>query len=325
MEVTVGIPLYKNSVSILMELLTSLSRQTFKNFNVILVHKEVPNDGIKELLGKFEDSLQLQRIVQKEGYFDEALNLLYSRSNADLLITTDGDAVPSRTWVQDHVRAHVKIPEAGVISPGSQGNSNKTGILQMAYSRILEQPLDAGMRKYGNYFSKGGLLVNNPHPLSSGDFSYTFNPIGVNMSVKREVYRGFRLIPFTLRGIGNEPYLCLHAYEEGYPCIKLKDDTCKIHHYDGNSLSRPKEVKGIVERFAEFSLSPYYVSKQYEVNLHFSMADIAIRTALWEMKADAEQMAKVKGLKLGVRLAKEGIEDKKDPAWIRDKLREIVQ
>ncbi|NON62240.1 hypothetical protein HLB03_05950 [Acidianus sp. DSM 29099] len=83
------------------------------------------------------------------------------------------------------------------------------------------------------------------------------------MSIKEKILEKFRLLPMTIRGIGIEPYLCLEAYRRGYPCI-LSSAIPGVVHMQRDSLSRPKNLPGITERYAEFTLSPYYLHKMGE-------------------------------------------------------------
>ncbi|BCU68743.1 glycosyltransferase [Stygiolobus caldivivus] len=323
MDVTVGLPTYKNNGTTIGLLLNALTVQTYKKFSVLIVYKPSEGDKTEEVVRKYSGQLDIEIVHQTEGYFDEALNLLYSRANGDILITTDDDAVPSPSWVEDHVRLHEKYPEVGLLGP-IMSSQSPASFFKRLYNKFMEPPLEPSFYEYSTYYAKTGILVGNPNiGKVSTPYVKSFSFMGVNMSVKREVYKDFRLLPMTLRGIGNEPFLALHTFRKGYVSANFHS-CCNITHEERDSLSRPKSVSGIKERYAELMLSVYYLSKFYKLDLTRLSLDVKTKLAVWNLRKKSEQeRAMIEGLRAGLRIALEAIKEGKDEKWIRSKLTEL--
>lgn len=160
MEVTVALPTYKNNGTTIRDLLESLSHQTHANFRLLVVYKPSDGDVTEDVISKYKN-LDIDIIYQKEGYFEETMNLIFSNANADILIITDDDAIPSKDWIRDHVNLHEKFPEVGMVGPYF-GNGHKINVFKKIYSFLMERPLDERMKDYLTYFSRTGIFVGNP-------------------------------------------------------------------------------------------------------------------------------------------------------------------
>jgi len=322
LEVTVAIPTHKNDGKTIFFTLQALSKQTFSDFSLLIAYKPSENDHTLDVVEKFTKELDIKVLIQSEGHLDEAMNSIYSASKGDILITTDDDSVPSLNWVEAHVNAHEKHYDSGVLGPFS-GLVRPSSFLRSIYGDIFEIPLESDMRTFNNYFSKTGLLVRN-HSLPRENYKVnTFNPIGVNMSVKREVYSDFRLLPMTIRGINYEPYLCLHAYEKGLPCA-LINDNLSVEHFDRDSMSRPKTLNGVIERFAEASLSIYYLAKKgYTLDLRRLKMDLFFKSIPWRLRNNPLTKAQLQGIMTGIKISLYALKEKKNEVWIRNTLKQI--
>ena len=95
MNVNVVIPTYKTRDTIF-RLLTSLEKQSYKDFNVMVVYKKW--EGYKDTLSKIKayDKLDINFVEQDEGLFEEALNTIYRKADGDIVIHTDDDAYASK-------------------------------------------------------------------------------------------------------------------------------------------------------------------------------------------------------------------------------------
>lgn len=321
MEVTVAVPTYKNNGTTIRDLLESLSHQTYANFRLLVVYKPSDGDVTEDVISKYKN-LDIDIIYQKEGYIEEAMNLIFSNADADILITTDDDAIPSKDWVKDHVNLHEKFPEVGMVGPYfGIGHKN---VFKKIYSFLMKRPLDERMKDYLSYFSKTGIIVGNPF-FNNYNLPYikSFSFRGVNMSVKKEVYKDFRLLQMTLRGIQYEQYLCFHSFMKGLYPATFKD-CCKLFHNERDSLSRPKSLSGIKEKYAERMLSVYYLNKFYKLDLTKLKIDMLIKTLSWNLhKKTKEDEAMLAGIRLGLKISLEAIQNNYDSTWIRSKLKEI--
>ncbi|WP_054846372.1 hypothetical protein [Sulfuracidifex tepidarius] len=104
----------------------------------------------------------------------------------------------------------------------------------------------------------------------------------------------------------------------------MVNEKIEVEHFDRDSMSRPKNLSGIIERFAEFSLSVYYLSKLgYDLDFKKLKLDIFLKSIPWKFKKDEKLKAQLVGIKKGIDISLEALKLKKDEKWIRQKLMEI--
>ena len=108
MRVLVGVPTFGNfrfgySIRWTLE---ALANQSFRDFRVLIVYRPSPGDRTLDVVDEFRDKLDIEVKIQSEGFFEEAMNIIFEMArDYDLLLITD-DAIPSKTWVEDHVNFH---------------------------------------------------------------------------------------------------------------------------------------------------------------------------------------------------------------------------
>jgi glycosyltransferase involved in cell wall biosynthesis len=108
--ITVVIPTYKRA-RMLPHLLSALNRQTYRNFDVVVVVKP-SGDGTEEILNQAAQTLKLKAVIQTSGYIVDAYFLGVKHSTGDIVAFLDDDALPSDDWLQETV----KIFEEGNVS-----------------------------------------------------------------------------------------------------------------------------------------------------------------------------------------------------------------
>ena len=116
-KVAVVIPLYCDR-GFLRRLLGALAKQTYRGFDVIIVNKPCPDPGKdpENTVKAFKEALKIDVVEQREGYFEEAINLgLDSLIDYDVGIYLDEDSVPLPNCVEEHVRFHEKHPDVGIV------------------------------------------------------------------------------------------------------------------------------------------------------------------------------------------------------------------
>ncbi len=92
--VSVVIPTYKRA-DMLPYLLDALRRQTYRNFDVVVVVKPA-GDGTEELLLKAQTELKISIVVQKGGYIVDAYFLGVKHTTGDIVVYFDADSVPEK-------------------------------------------------------------------------------------------------------------------------------------------------------------------------------------------------------------------------------------
>lgn len=100
MRVSIVVPTI--SCSYLEHLLSSLSKQTMKPWEVIIPIKGSNSRYVEELCAK--NMLRCVVIEQSEGYFTHALNMGKREIIGDLVIFTDDDAMPPPSWIEKYVK-----------------------------------------------------------------------------------------------------------------------------------------------------------------------------------------------------------------------------
>jgi len=141
--------------------------------------------------------------------------------------------------------------------------------------------------------------------------------IGANMSVKRATYEGFELPCSTIRGLGNESLLSLHAILKGFKV--LKTSAIKVIHLERESLSRPKDVRLAA---IEEAIFPYNV---YRIYGHINIQKLKLYLNVIKMLYNVERLFRkqfpiLESRFLAVPIALQAIEEDRLPKWIRSRL-----
>jgi cellulose synthase/poly-beta-1,6-N-acetylglucosamine synthase-like glycosyltransferase len=111
-SVTVVIPTYKRA-DLLPNVLSALKRQTYKDFDVVVVVKP-SGDGTEEILRKASSSLKITMVIQTKGHIVDAYFLGAKNSTGDIVAFLDDDAIPADTWLEETVKIFQNSTVAGV-------------------------------------------------------------------------------------------------------------------------------------------------------------------------------------------------------------------
>lgn len=324
MDIQVAIPTYENDGRTIRFTLEGLTKQTHKDFSVLIVYKPSEGDRTLEVIDEFKRQLDIRIIYQKEGYIEEAMNLIYSNASADLLLTIDDDNIPDNNWVLDHKKYHEKYERLGVargIVIRKNANVEGRNLFKGLIKRIIYRPYSDIFDEYSGYLTIYG-IPNDRSDRSlveiGSEYRKTITLTGANMSVKREVYKDFRLPCYTLRGFHYENILALHAIKKGYFTAEINGGFQKeIERRDygvmKDGLSTPTTLKGKLNLIAEHFLFPYASNL-----LGFKPRYLRfIRTLLlFSYKGLARE-----AVRLGLDLAIMGIEERLEPTRIRELLK----
>lgn len=106
-KATVGIPsLLRKSLH---KTLRALMQQSEDDFDII-------KGNLTREFEEYEKVLNIRFLKQKEGLFEEGLNLVLENTEGKILLTTDDDAIPDKNWVMEHIELHESNKDVGVIS-----------------------------------------------------------------------------------------------------------------------------------------------------------------------------------------------------------------
>jgi glycosyltransferase involved in cell wall biosynthesis len=327
LNVNVVIPTYKTRDTIF-RLLASLEKQSYKDFNVMVVYKKW--EGYKDTLSEIKayDKLDINFIEQDKGLFEEALNTIYRKADGDIVIHTDDDAYASKNWVKDHIELHKKHKEVGIATGLVEENTFPDGTPLPFFKRfirsqqwrmnkhtIIDRPIDEKFKNYGMYIGRSGMLVDTGRKYN---MIRTFKQHGVNMSWKQDALYGFKLPCYTKQGGRNEAAAALEVLDRGYSPIWFGRGT--IHHPLQKSDSRGVAIKSLPEELtAESVIFSYYVSKtkKYKVDL----ALLKKRTMLLDNTlSHFFTFGKNKGYRIGYNITQEAILHKWSPQRVRNAL-----
>ena len=138
-KVSVIIPTY-NSSSTIGETLQSVFKQTYSDFEILLIN-DGSTDDLMEVLKNFKDS-RLQILHYENGGLTAARNRGIDRASGDYLIFLDADDL----WSSDKLKSHVEAldnaqktdPKAGVVYSWSYFLDSETGACYVNHPKPYE-------------------------------------------------------------------------------------------------------------------------------------------------------------------------------------------
>ncbi|MGC8544099.1 MAG: glycosyltransferase family A protein, partial [Vulcanisaeta sp.] len=248
MKILVGIPTYSNSRFgyTIRQTLEALVNQSFKDFRVLVVYKPSPGDKTLDVVDEFKDKLDIEVKIQSDGYFEEALNMIYEvAKDYDITLTTDDDAIPTKTWIEEHIKFHKNHEKIG-ISQGIVIPSRNYCYESWYLPRSLigyHKPLLKELNDYSTIVNDMGLLACKgkwrDYRFNNRGYVLSIEIRGVNMSLKSRSYiDGFALPGYTKRGLHNETLLALHYVRQGLHSALFNGGI--VNHLKRDSLSRPR-------------------------------------------------------------------------------------
>lgn len=104
-----------NRALTLEKVLDSLSKQTYKNFEVIIVDYK-STDETPDVINEYKDKLSIKIIHQIEKGLSKAANLALDVAQGDIFIRTDDDVVMDEGWLDAVNNTFKKYPKAGGVT-----------------------------------------------------------------------------------------------------------------------------------------------------------------------------------------------------------------
>ena len=272
--VSVIIPTFKRA-PFLTHALEALKRQTYKNFEVIVVVKP-GGDETDKVLEKYRLDLPLKIIIQNEEFVSKAYNMGLKEAKGDIIAIMDDDSVPFDDWLEKHLEAYKRFQRLGGIS-GSALNAKiterkeleqipETDHMYMRWrdfyysSWSYNRPLD-GMSNWWIFFGRDGLVHQRPLSFKENRQQAVRSLLlmGANMSVKREAISGLKIEEDLILGFSYEQLLAYQIWRRGYEL--MHDPTIKVYHIvHAESLGRFfKSPSRAAHRDAEYILSFFII------------------------------------------------------------------
>ena len=188
MKASVIIPAY-NAESTIGECLKALEKQSFKDFEVIVV-----DDGSKDRTGEAAKGFKGVKVFsQKNAGPAKARNLGAKNAKGEIIIFTDSDCIPERKWVEEMLKPMEDSEVVGV--QGTYKTSQKEIVARLIQLEIEQRHEKMAKKKYidfmGTYsagyrrkifLELGGF--DESYPIASGEdaeFSFRVNEAGYKM------------------------------------------------------------------------------------------------------------------------------------------------
>jgi glycosyltransferase involved in cell wall biosynthesis len=286
--VSVAVSTYKRG-KVIKYMLDGLTRQTYKNFELVIVLKP-SGDGTEKILKKYSTDMPINLILQKSGSITNAYNLAIKNSKGKIIVFLDDDAVPSPNLLEEYVKTYRKYEDVGAISGPAESATIKDGkIVQIPKPAVKQvrhyefpwsRPLN-GMSDWLIYFGKDG-LVHHRQLLKKGKVAAIYPSLlfmGANMSFKRDAIEGLGFDEENFLGFTCEQTFSYKIWRRGYNLI-YNPEARVLHLVQDDTLGRfYKKPKKAALRDAEFVLSFPFV--RLHKNISFVAYSLALFTILF--------------------------------------------
>ncbi len=244
--VTIVIPTYKRG-NILPHLLSALKRQTYRNFDVVVVVKP-SGDGTEEILRQASATLKINTVIQSEGHIVDAYFLGVKNSTGDIVAFLDDDAIPADNWLEETVKIFQTSRVAGVTGDSFPVllKNNEMQILKEAETpsvlshyefALFGRPLK-GLEEYKNCIADSGVVYergNNAYWRKRGATKALLR--GPSMAVSGKILRSLDFPSDWILGCAWEMVLGWHLWKRGH--LMLYSPKVKVFHLvHGRTSSR---------------------------------------------------------------------------------------
>jgi uncharacterized protein (DUF1919 family)/GT2 family glycosyltransferase len=245
-SVTVVIPTYKR-VDILPYLLSAFERQTYRNFDLVVVVKP-SGDGTEELLKQASTRLKIKTVQQTTGHIVDAYFLGVKHTTGDIVAFLDDDAIPADDWLEETVKIFQTQHITGVTGDSYPVLMNGHGmeIIDENEAPTVFTPYDfalfghplKGLEDYKNCIANSGLVYergNNAYWRKRGATKALLR--GPSMAVSGDVLRSIDLGSEWILGCAWEMVLGWQLWKCGLKMIY--DPNVKVYHIvHGRTSSR---------------------------------------------------------------------------------------
>jgi glycosyltransferase involved in cell wall biosynthesis len=247
MHVSVVIPTYKR-VDLLPLVLDALKKQTFKDFDVVVVVKP-SGDGTEQMLENESSHLKIRTVIQEKGHFVDACFLGAQSSTGNIVAFLDDDAIPENDWLEETVKLFNQSGAGAVTGdsvPVLLNGGNMHVIAEDEIPSVLShfefawfgRPL-RGLEEYKNSIADSGLVYergNNAYWRKRGVAKAL--PRGPSMAVLGSFLRSLDFPSSDwILGCAWEMMVGWHLHKQGY--LMLYSPKVRVYHVvHGRTASR---------------------------------------------------------------------------------------
>ena len=195
MKYSIVIPVYNRPEEV-DELLESLSKQTFRDFEVIIV-EDGSNKPCKEICDKYADRMPVRYLMKENGGPSLARNLGVKNAQGEWAIVLDSDCVLPETYLEEVQKGLASEDIDAFGGPDKAGSGFSDVQKAISYSMT-------------SFFTTGGIR-GGKKKLDK------FYPRSFNMGIKRSVYEALNGFNPDLR-FGEDIDFSLRIFEGGFKC-----------------------------------------------------------------------------------------------------------
>ncbi len=209
---SVVIPVYNRPEEV-DELLNSLSKQTYKNFEVLII-EDGSSETCEATLASYEDSLDLHYYFKENSGQGFTRNFGFERAKGDYFVVFDSDCLIPPTYFEtvDKYLSRHKVDAFG----GPDAAHPSFTVLQKAISYSMTSP-----------FTTGGIRGNKKHV-------GVFHPRSFNMGISREVYESTK--GYNLTRMGEDIEFSIRIINQGFTTVLIQD--AFVYHKRRTSLKQ---------------------------------------------------------------------------------------
>ena len=206
------IPLYNRPQEI-DELLTSLTKQTYTQFEVLVIEDGSVNDAAA-IVASYAKKLDVKYFVKPNAGQGFARNFGFERAKGDYFVIFDSDCLIPADYLET-VKDYLFEHELDAYGGPDDAHESFTPI-QKAISYAMTSP-----------FTTGGIRGNKKH-------IGTFHPRSFNMGVSREVYE--KVGGFLLTRLGEDIEFSIRSHESGFKISLIP--AAKVYHKRRTSFAQ---------------------------------------------------------------------------------------
>lgn len=192
--------------------MAGLERQTLKDFEIIIADDGSQSEIVKEI----EDIAKRSSILIKHVWHEDRgfrknkiLNQAISTSDSEYMIFIDGDCIPHRNFVQEHIQNS---------SPGTCLTGRRVNLSEKITNKLSEEKVKDGyLEKLFGYLLLDG-IIGNSYDVEKG--LYFQNRILRSSFNKKK--RGLLGCNFSLF---KQEMFCINGFDERYEAPSIGEDT----------------------------------------------------------------------------------------------------
>ena len=245
-SVSVVIPTYKRA-DILPHLLAAFSKQTYRNFDLVVVVKP-SGDGTEALLKDASAHMKIKTVTQTRGHIVDAYFQGVKHTTGDIVAFLDDDALPAPDWLEETVKIFQTKQAAAVTGDSYPVLLNHNGmqiikeeetpsVLSRYEFAFFGHPL-RGLENYKNCIANSGLVYergNNAYWRKRGVTKALLR--GPSMAVSGDILRSIDLRGEWILGCAWEMVLGWQLWKRGAKMIYSPN--VKVYHIvHGRTSSR---------------------------------------------------------------------------------------